>query len=499
MSQPQTASVNPEGSPPDKKLYSASSSEIHKWGAGAIADYWMYFQFAMIATVFTTTYKLDPRYVGLALTIPRLFDGLIDPFIGHLSDNTRSRWGRRRPFLFVTTILGSIIGVCIWWTPIQWPQWAQFIWLTVGATLLFTNWGTFEMAHFALGYELSDDYNDRSRVLAIRNAYNQIMTIFAGYYWSAAIVLGTGLTWIVPHFGWTLHILSVGSEINAFRILSLGVAFLILVFGMIPVFFCKERFVNVNRNPVKVWEGLKTAIRCRPFLIILILQLSRAFGWSLYFPLSQIIGIYYICRADKLLFTTAQIGLGGLFGAAFSVCLWPLAKPLTQRFGKRLMIILATGSSFIYAVLLPFVTVPGRIYLSVFVGFAFIFALPIQQLFIQSAMPDICDIDELQNGERREGLFSAIKSLCDKYEISLAILISMCLLWFVGFDAKLPQQSSEVLHRLLWCAFTPYIFFSFVGLMIAFTFPITETMMIDVRAKLEKRRAEAVIPPTPAP
>ncbi|MEI6337873.1 MAG: MFS transporter [Verrucomicrobiota bacterium] len=496
MSQIQTASIK-AGESQAPKQYSATSWQMHKWGMGGVADYWMYSQFASIMLVFTTTYKLDPRYVGLALVIPRLFDGLVDPFFGHLSDNTHTRWGRRRPFLFATTLIGAILVMSLWWTPIQWSQWAQFIWLTTAATLLFTNWGIYTMAHFAFGYELSDDYNDRSRVLAIRNAYNQIMTLPAGYLWSAAIVLGTGLTWTVPHLGWTIRIPSVGSEINGFRILSVGVALLILIFGMVPVFFCKERFVNVNRQSVKLWESCKAAMSCRPFLILLLLQLARTLGFSLYNSLAGIIGIYYVCRGDKLLFTNAQIGLGGVFGASFSLLLWPLAKPLTRQIGKRWGLITTFGFSFIFSVMLPFITLPGKIYLLVFVGFAFIFPAAIQNLFLQSTMPDICDIDELNHGERREGLFAAVKSLADKYEISFCILIGMWLLWYVGYDAQLHQQPPEVLHKLLWCAFTPQILFSFIALVIAFNFPVTEKMMMDVRTKLEKRRAAATPPPAP--
>jgi GPH family glycoside/pentoside/hexuronide:cation symporter len=140
-----------------QKPYSASSWSMHKWAMGSGADYWMYTQFANIGLVFTTGFNLDPKLVGIALFVPRLFDGLIDPAVGHLSDITHTKWGRRRPFLFITTILGAIVSVGIWWPSTSWPQWAQFTWLTIGATLLFSIWGTYVMAFNALGYELSDE------------------------------------------------------------------------------------------------------------------------------------------------------------------------------------------------------------------------------------------------------------------------------------------------------------------------------------------------------
>jgi GPH family glycoside/pentoside/hexuronide:cation symporter len=169
------------------KGYSASSATIHLWASGAIADYWMYAQFAAITLIFTTIFHVKPVYIGIALFFPRIIDGFLDPVMGHLSDITHTRWGRRRPFLVVTAVLGSFLSMALWWASPKWHPAVQAIWVGVGALLLFAMWGTYTMAHSALGYELSDDYNDRSRVFAIKSVYFSLMSVGGGYFYFLAL------------------------------------------------------------------------------------------------------------------------------------------------------------------------------------------------------------------------------------------------------------------------------------------------------------------------
>jgi GPH family glycoside/pentoside/hexuronide:cation symporter len=154
-------------------------------------------------------------------------------------------------------------------------------------------------------------------------------------------------------------------------------------------------------------------------------------------------------------------------------------------------LIITFGITFLNALILPLITLPGHIYLLVFTGFAFIFPMTAQNLFLTSVMPDICDLDELEHGERREGLFSAVKSFVDKVEISLCTLLGMFVLWFIGFDARQPTQPDSVLKAMLWWAFVPKIIFSGLAFALAFRVPITEEVMTRVRMQIEERRRSA--------
>ena len=347
MIQP-TNSATMNAGAPVQKAYSAKSGDMHKWAMGSGADYWMYSQFANLMLVFSSDFHLDKRLIGIALCCPRILDGLIDPLVGHLSDITHTRWGRRRPFLLVTAILGAFLAVAIWFPSTSWPQWALFTWLTIGATLLFSVWGTYAMAHAAMGYELSDDFNDRSRVVAIRNVYFSIMAVGGGWYFWGAIQLGKGFRWPIHLAGWewTLNMPAVG-ELNGVRYLSFAAGVLILVCAAIPVFFCRERFVNANRKHVSLGKACLATFKCRPFVLLLAMQIIRGLG-GVAGSMGVFIGIYYVCAGDRGLYMGASAGLSSFFGVTMSFLLWPLARPLTKLIGKRVGLIWSACVSLVF-------------------------------------------------------------------------------------------------------------------------------------------------------
>jgi GPH family glycoside/pentoside/hexuronide:cation symporter len=104
-------------------------------------------------------------------------------------------------------------------------------------------------------------------------------------------------------------------------------------------------------------------------------------------------------------------------------------------------------------------------------------------------VPDICDVDELENGQRREGLFTAVVNFVYKMEVSLCVVLVGYMLKLSGFNQKAIQQLPEVLTNLKWCAYLPNILFAVLALILAIKFPITEAFMTQVHEKLNQRRA----------
>jgi GPH family glycoside/pentoside/hexuronide:cation symporter len=106
-------------------------------------------------------------------------------------------------------------------------------------------------------------------------------------------------------------------------------------------------------------------------------------------------------------------------------------------------------------------------------------------------VPDICDVDELESGQRREGLFTAVMGFVQKLEISLTVLIVSYLVSFSGFDSQLATQPEPVLTKMFWLAVVPYGVFSLLTLVMALKFPMTEASMAQVRRQLDARRLAA--------
>jgi glycoside/pentoside/hexuronide:cation symporter, GPH family len=457
------------------QAYTANNRTIHLWAVGAMADYMLYVSFnALILPIYTTGFGLSPVLVGWALMLPRITDGLIDPLIGHLSDNTHTRWGRRRPFIFGTAVVGALVVMAMWWPSRQWPQGAQFAWLLVSSILLFFCYGTFSMSHVAFGYELSDDYHFRTKVVAIRSFYFSIAAIGGGWaYWLA----------LRPVFG---------GEIAGIRCVSVGIAAIILLAGLTPVFTCRERFVNANRRHVDLWKALRTTLHVRPFVVVLLLRVFQTLGTTLYGAMAFYIGAYSVCGGDKSRYSSLT-GIAGIAGCVFSFAMVPLSANLSRWLGKRRGIILGYGAAFFAATVLPFFARPGFPWLLLTYMLIVIPTSVMLTMFMAAVMPDICDLDELVSGERREGLFSAVMAFVSKLENSLCILLGGYLVAFSGFNTKLAQQMTqqppEVLVKLRLLGFTPLIVFSGVAFAISWFFPITQKMMDAVRAQLEARHA----------
>lgn len=461
--------------------YTASNRTIHLWALGGVAEYMLYVCFgALVLPVFTMGFGLDPKLVGWALALPRLFDAILDPILGHLSDVTHTRWGRRRPFLFGAAVIGAAVVIGIWWPSQQWPESLQFAWMVVASVLVFTCYGIYSMNNMAFGYELSDDYHNRAKVMGVR-----------GFYWGIAAVAGGYLYWLTqrPFFG---------NEITGIRMVSLGMAACVLVFGLIPVFCCRERFPRANRRHVNLGTALRTTLHVRPFVMLLVLRFSQTLGTTLYGIVGLYIVFYSVCGGDKSLGASLSIPQGWL-GFACAIGLMFAAAPLCRTLGKRWGIVLGFGAGLAAAVTLPFFAQPGHPYLYLAQVLFFIPLVSLREMFMAAVMPDICDIDELQSGERREALFAAVMAFVSKFENSIIALVSGYLLSYIGFDGKLAQQPQEVLDRLRFWGFGALILFSAVAFVVSWYVPITEEYMRDVRARLEQRRRTGTSVPAAAP
>jgi|GEM_PF-2581748 len=493
-----TAAETPPKQP--RKAYSATHWQIHAWGIGGVASYFMYEQFYLITNIHTTVFKIEPVIVFAIMALPRLVDGLIDPVMGHWSDNMHSRWGRRRPFLLGSAIVGAILASALFWMSPDWPQWAKSLQLAVCAITLFTACGTYDMAFNALGYELSDEYADRSRIQAIKGVYWALFAILGGYViWIAGSLdkIGDFLfgapaqSWFPLWEVWRPQVLNPltgkGDEVLGFRVISLVISLLILISVIFPLVWSKERYAAINRTKVNLMTALRTVFRSRPFIIILLIKAAGGAG-TLPRNLFFYIGTYSVCFGDKQAYTEVMSGHTAVVSLFIAIGIWWIAKPLTRLIGKRAAFISGAGLGLLHACLMPFIATPGHVWDWFILNIAF---MPIQHVLNTSAagiMPDICDIDELEHGSRREGLFTAVQAFVSKMEISLMTALTGVFLTFVvRFDVHLPQQTPDVIERLRFWGFTPLIVLSAISFGMSWFMPLTKKMMDDVRAQLDAR------------
>ena len=498
---------------PAKKAFTAKSLTIHLYSVGAMTDILLYIPFGfLVMQMFPLEFKLSPILIGWAQALPRLIDGFLDPVWANWSDACRSRMGRRRPFILASTLIGAFVIAGMWWASPHWSQAALFVWVLVANLVIFSLYGIFDTTHQALGYELSDDFNQRARVQAIRGFYMSLPGMIPLYMivmWlvhpesntlSIAQWLGqhnskgwldmpiralNGLAqWFGRHANW------FGNSINGIRWVGAGMALLALVAGLVVVFACRERFQWAARSRRgNIWHSLKATLRVRAFVVVLLLQFAQTLGNMLWQQISFFILVFSLCAGMKdPKMAVGFLGVPGNFvGLGWGFVMVLISAPLCKLIGKRAGIILSYAVGALNALLLPYFMRPGQYWL--YIGFTLAF-IPLQGIggtFLNAIMPDICDIDELQSGERHEALFIAVLNWMSKLQNSIITVIAGYLLVWIGFDVKLDVQPKGVVESMRFWGFGMLILGSLLAFAISFWMPITAKQMAEVRAKLDER------------
>ncbi|MGC3990866.1 MAG: MFS transporter [Chthoniobacteraceae bacterium] len=499
--------TNPTTTAVGEKPYTAPAREIWAWGIGALAAHLLIQTYSQAYNIFTLGFGLSPVLVSWCMMLPRILDGITDPIIGHLSDNTHTRWGRRKPYLAIGAVFGALFLSAIWWANPAWNEKVQFAYLLALCILFYIAYGIYAMAWSAVGYELTDDYNERSKVQAVGSFFLALVSLSAGWmYWLALRnCFHDGIITTVNNLfsaGFDYSKLSAtlahafqdtvkgsSSEVWGMRWIAAGVGVLIIFSALVAARGCRERFTHTNRKHPPIGAAIKEAFRNKPFVIIQMVYMFQTFAQRLgVVGFLVFIGTYYVCEGDKGL-ATKVIGWGTTIGTVLVFGLLPLMKPISKWIGKKGALLAGTSILMVVALLQPFTLRPGHPWLLLVPQLIFTLLTPFCFTLINAIVPDVCDLDELQSGRRREGLFAAVMGLLTKMAISLStLLMGYLLLWF-GLGAKSSGAlSPEMLHRLNWVPVLLNIFFNLGALVCTLVFPMNEASAAEVRRQLDERR-----------
>lgn len=393
------------------KPYTAPPRQIWGWAVGRVAEFGLISTFGQALAIFTVGFGLSPVIVGWCMMLPRLVDGILDPLIGHWSDDSHSRWGRRKPFMIGGAFLGAFFLSLLWWADPSWNSTVLIVYLSLIGTFLYLCYGTYTMAWTAIGYELSDDYHERSKVAAI------------GGFVLAIVALGN--SWIY----WLALRPTFGGVIWGMRWIGAAIAVLVIISAIISVKLTRERFAHTNREHVPIWAALKTTLKNRPFVTLLLMKVCEILGGRLTGGVSFYLGVYYVCRGDQDLATRIG-GIAATLGTVWNFAVLPLVKPASKLIGKRGALITGAALGFVTSLIAPFITTPEHPYWGLIPGLIVAPLLVISGTIAGAIVPDICDVDELEQGQRREGLFTSVMGFFAKLEISLAtVLVGYIVSW----------------------------------------------------------------------
>jgi GPH family glycoside/pentoside/hexuronide:cation symporter len=447
------------------------------YGAPSVAGAAMAIPVAIHVNPFYSDTVLVPlAWVALAAALARVLDAIVDPFVGWLSDHTRTRWGRRRPWIAIAAPIAALVFVALF-TPPTWlsPQGAA-VWF--GATLMsfFMLNMLYGLPHAALGPELTLDYHERSTLFSWREGFALVGTLVA------AVVPG-------------ILIKVLGDERRAFGDMAIAYGLLMVTLYWLLVARVRERpgFVERKSNPLV--PGVRRSLRNRPFVVLFACYVVASIPGAIPGLLMPYFS-RYVLNPPPLPAGDAQSWLSIFLAAYFLsglLCL-PLWLALAKRIGK-LKTWLATFVVGVTGGLALFLLGPGDnlacMFVIVWAGSSFGAGL-----FLPPAIQaDVIDYDELHSGKRREAQYLALWGLVPKFIVIPSASLPLALLAWLGYQPNVVQPPDVVLAIRVIFALTPAAF-SIGAFFIARRFPIDETVHRAILSGIEAhRRGDAATDP----
>jgi GPH family glycoside/pentoside/hexuronide:cation symporter len=456
----------------------------------------------MAYQVFNIYLGVSPGLIGLALSLNRFFDAASDPLFGWLSDNTRTRFGRRRPFILVGSTLAGIALPLLFFVKPGWSQMAYF-WFMLGSSAVFIPiMSCFYMPYQSLGAELTPDYHERTSVFSYRFAIQKIPELAMFYaanfttlvIWAGASgdsVFSRVKTLFTSSAAWSRATTEKPNILLGAQVYFAILGVLMILAGVAVFALVRERYYGKlakKQEKIAIRETIYESLRCRPFRSQILMVLAFQMGTGMVGTLGYYDTVYYVTRGDlaagaqwNFFMGIAGMVLGFVGIPAFGVVAHRVGKVRGMQAVLITAVLVYVGTFWFYDPKHPAL----QLLASGFIGFinaGF-------NMLEGSIGADVMDCDELVTGKRREGAFSACRSWIMKVGMALGTLASGQILTWTGFDAKLGGGQSE--HALfmirLLLALIPI-----VGLIVA-TFAIssiglTPGRMADIRRQLEARR-----------
>lgn len=424
---------------------------------------------------------MNPALVGLLGAIPRLIDAFSDPLIGYSSDNTRTRWGRRKPWIFFGAISSGFLFALLFQLYKGQTESFYFWYFLVIQCLFVVSFACYSIPWIALGYEMTPDYHERTRLQGFSNFFAQI-------------------AWLVaPWFFKLMNNKAMFTDIvHGARSIAIMVGVFIIAGGILPALFNKEYFAKLPRpergKGLKVIKNLfsncATSLKCLPFVKLIAVTFLIFNGFMLASAFTLYVIVYYVYGGDW--------GKGGTllgwFGTASSVCTLlaiSLTTWISTKLGKRKTFLIAMCLAIIGYALKWIGYNPHYPYLLMIAVPFLAFHLGALFTMVPSMVADVCDLDELHCGTRREGMFSGIYWWIQKLGQAGASVLSGVLLNVTGFNVALgANQTPQALLYMRLCDIGIPILSTLIAIFIIMTFDISETKAYDIRAQVERRRAE---------
>jgi GPH family glycoside/pentoside/hexuronide:cation symporter len=404
---------------------------------------------------------------SIAILIGKTWDYINDPLFGYISDHTRTRWGRRRPFLLFGPIPYAIIFALMWWRPPLQGELALVIYYAVvyvfydaAATLIY-------MPYFALTPELTSDYDERTSLVSLRAFFS---------------IFGSLLAFSLPEM-----IVQGFTPDHATNVFRMGLIFAVIsAIPMYIVFFgTRERPEFMQQEQPGLWQSIKDSVQNRPFIFGTVIYL---FTWATV-DILQTVLIFFISYVVMRESDTTII-MATIFVVA--ILALPLWTWISRHMNKRLAYII--GMLFFTAVLMVLINLTPATPLSVILGLCVLAGIGVSAAHVipWAIIPDAIEVGELKTGSRHEGTFYSLISLAQKIASSIAIPGAGLLLEISGYIPNSTQQPASAVQGIRLLTGPIPAVMMFIGIVFAILYPLGREGYTEIARELEERRAAGI-------
>ncbi len=424
----------------------------------------------------TTVAGLQPAIAGTLSVLGAVWNATINPIIGYLSDHARTGWGRRRPFMMGFCIPLMFVMIFLF-TAVDIPYTLKILYYGFMIIAFWTSFTGFFVPFYALGAEYTKDYEERSSIRAYASFFNMIGTLFS-------MVMPTMMVEILEKRGLTT---AVSWTIMA-AVLGIITASSIII--TVKASEDKDHTKTLKGEEAKPGEKLSVIKMFREYLQVLNLKPMR---WLLVVALFFLIA-YAILLSDLVYLFTYYAGMDGsgvsfymLIRCVLCMVTIPIIARLCRKTDKRkaMLIIFAFSSAGLIAFRFIGITDTAALIIYIFVSSA---ATSSYWQIMPAVFYDVCEYDEFETGNRREGAILAVQGLVEAAAYGIGSQVLGIILQLAGFDGSAVTQSQNALEWVFNCGTWVPVIFIAVAAFAMYRYPISREVYNEIVEKLKGRK-----------
>ena len=419
----------------------------------------VYFLFFLVEVV-----GLRPGIAVIPIFVGKIWDFVNDPIFGYISDRTRSRWGRRRPYLLFGALPLAFTFTMLWYKPGFESTTALVAYYSIAYIIFEASATMLYMPYFALTPELTSDYDERTSLTSYRMFFS---------------ILGSLLAFTVPSI-----IVGKFTPENAPKVLLMGAIFgLVSALPMFLTFFgTEEREDLVDLEKPTLLESIKSVWKNVPFRYGLGIFLATWISVDI-LQSSLLFYVKFVVQRES----EEQLIMAMIFVIAmFALPIW---NWVSNRWSKRYAYM--AGIAFWAVVQMALIMMTPTTSLALILSLCALAGIGVAAAHVLpwAILPDAIEWYEYKTGERHEGMFYSFTTLARKITSAGTVPLIGLVLEFTGYQPNLAVQSAEAVRGIKMVIGPIPAILLCVGIFIAYKYPLDRDDFLAIVDKINERRA----------